>query len=444
MFITRKHLSRRTMLRGAGTALALPLLDAMIPAATALAATAANPQSRFASIYVPHGAMMARWTPATEGKDFEFSPTLKPLEPWRKHLNVISGLTHALVGPATGEDAGGAENHNRAIAAFLTGAHPVKGERAFVGQSADQLAAQVIGQDTPLPSIELSVEPTGLNCGAGINCAYNNTMAWKSATLPLPMENNPQTIFENLFGDGSTADTRNKRRELSGSLLDSLIEEAGNLNKNLSAADRANLDDYLQEVREIERRAALVDARLSQNLELPDAPVGISAEFEAHLGLLFDLQVLAFKTGMTHVSTLLLAREISNSIYPQSGVLEGFHICSHHSHVEENKLKFARLNQYHINQLAKFVKKLAETPDGENSLLHNIVVLYGSSLSDGNEHNFDPLPVLVLGNAGGRLEGGRHLQFAPQTPMSNLLLSLLDKLDVPLESFGDSTGKLAV
>ena len=187
MFITRKHLSRRTMLRGAGTALALPLLDAMIPAATALAATAANPQSRFASIYVPHGAMMARWTPATEGKDFEFSPTLKPLEPWRKHLNVISGLTHALVGPATGEDAGGAENHNRAIAAFLTGAHPVKGERAFVGQSADQLAAQVIGQDTPLPSIELSVEPTGLNCGAGINCAYNNTMAWKSATLPLPM-----------------------------------------------------------------------------------------------------------------------------------------------------------------------------------------------------------------------------------------------------------------
>jgi len=444
MFITRKHLSRRTLLRGSGVALALPLLDAMVPAATALAATAARPQSRFAAIYVPHGAMMARWTPASEGKGFEFSPILKPLEPWRDYLNVISGLRNAPVGPLEGEDAGGAENHNRAIAAFLTGAHPVKGNRAYVGPSIDQLAAQAIGQDTPLPSIELTVEPAGLNCGSGFNCAYNNTMAWKTATLPLPMENNPQTVFENLFGDGSTPETRNERRQLSGSLLDSLIGEMGKLNKNLSARDRADLDDYLQEVREIERRATLVDARLGQDIELPDAPSGISTDFETQLALLFDLQVLAFKTGMTRIATLMLAREISNTVYAASGIVEGFHICSHHSHVESNKLKFATLNQYHITQLAKFAKKLAETPDGEHSLLDNTVVLYGSSLSDGNEHNFDPLPVLLLGKAAGKLEGGRHLRFPDQTPMANLLLSLLHVLDVPQQSLGDSTGTLAV
>jgi hypothetical protein len=432
------------MLRSAGACVALPLLDAMIPACTALAATPAAPKSRFASIYIPHGATMARWTPATVGKNFEFSPILKPLEPWRDYVNVVSGLTHALVGPVDGEDAGGAENHNRAIAAFLTGSHPVKGSRAYVGQSVDQAAAQKVGQGTPLPSIELSLEPTGLNCGNGVNCAYNNTMAWKSATLPLPMENNPQTVFENLFGDGSTPETRSKRRELSSSLLDSLIEEVSDLNKNLSAADRTNLDNYLQEVREIERRTQLVDAKLSQDIELPDAPVGIAADFESHLELLFDLQVLAFKTDMTRISSLMLAREISNSVYPGSGVLEGFHICSHHSHVEENKLKFAQLNQYHVSQLGKFVSKLAETPDGEKTLLDNIVVLYGSSLSDGNEHNFDPLPVVMVGKAAGRLEGNRHLQAAPHTPMSNLLLSLLDIMDAPQDSFGDSTGMLSI
>jgi hypothetical protein len=444
MFITRKHLSRRTMLRGVGTALAMPLLDAMIPAATVLAATAAQGKSRFASIYIPHGATMARWTPTAEGKNFEFSPILKPLEPWREYVNVLSNLTHSVVGPMAGEDAGGAENHNRAIAAFLTGAHPVKGERAYVGPSVDQVAAQTIGLDTPLPSIELSVEPAGLNCGAGFNCAYNNTMAWKSATLPLPMENNPQIVFENLFGDGSTAETRGKRRELSGSLLDSLLEEVDRLNKNLSSADRSSLDDYLQEVREIERRTALVDAKLSQNIELPDAPTGISSDFASRLDLLFDLQVLAFKTDMTRISTLMLAREISNAVYAASGVNEGFHICSHHSHLEENKLKFAAINQYHITQLARFAEKLAKTPDGDGNLLDNTVVLYGSSLSDGNEHSFDPLPVVLLGKAAGRLEGGRHLRFAPQTPMSNLLLSVLHVLDVPQDSIGNSTEPLAI
>jgi len=439
MYITRKHLSRRTLLRGSGVALALPLLDAMIPAGTALAQTAARPQPRFAGIYIPHGATMAHWTPATEGRDFALPSILQPLEPWRDHLNVVSGLCHAPVGPVDGEDAGGAENHNRAVAVFLTGAHPRKGRQAHVGPSLDQVAAQAIGQDTPLPSLELSVEQVGLNCGSGFNCAYNNTMSWKSATLPLPMESNPQTVFENLFGDGSTDDARRQRRELSHSLLDSLIGEVQSLNMRLSAADRASLDDYLQEVREIERRAALVDARLSGGIDLPDAPAGVPADFQTHVDLLFDLQVLAFKTQMTRISTLMFAREISNAVYPGSGVTDGFHNCSHHSHLEANKLKFARINQYHVSQLARFIRKLAETPDGDASLLDNIVVLYGSSLSDGNEHNFDPLPVLTMGGGAGRIGTGRHLSFAPQTPMANLLLGLLHAFEVPVESFGDST-----
>jgi len=444
MFITKKHLSRRTLLRGTGAALALPLLDAMIPAHTALAQTAANPKSRLGCIYIPHGATMDKWTPPTEGKGFAFSEILKPLEPFRDRLCVVSDLAHAQVAPWVGEDTGGAENHVRAAAVFLSGAHPVKGDHAQVGVTLDQLAAELVGQDTPLPSVELSIEPLGLNCDTDFTCAYRNTLSWKSETLPLPMENNPQLVFERLFGDGSTDAERRERREQAKSLLDSLGQQVAGIKHNLPAADRVRLDDYLQEVREVERRVHLVDSKLAGNLELPAAPVGVPRDFEEHLELMFDLQVLAYKAEITRISTLMLARENSNARFPRSGVQEGFHNASHHSNERKNMDQFAVINHYHVALLGRFLEKLQATPDGDGNLLDHSMILYGSSLSDGNEHNFDPLPVLLAGGASGKLEGGRHLRHASQTPMSNLLLSMLHLLGAEVPSFGDSTGVLDI
>jgi len=443
-FITRKHLSRRALLRGAGACVALPLLDSMIPARTAFAQTAAAPRTRLGCIYIPHGATMDKWTPAQVGSKFEFSEILAPLAPFRDRVCVISGLAHQPVAPWVGEDTGGAENHVRAAAVFLSGAHPVKGDRAFVGPTVDQVAAVEIGRDTPLPSVELSIEEVGLNCDANFTCAYRNTLSWKSATLPLPMENNPQVVFERLFGDGSTDAERQARRAQARSLLDSVIEQVATLRADLAVADRARLGDYLDEVREVERRVQNVDRRLSAGIELPEAPAGVPDTFEEHLNLMFDLQVLAYKSQITRISTLMLARENSNAIYPGCGVREGFHNASHHSNERKNMDQFAVINRYHVKMLGAFLEKLRATPDGDGTLLDHSMILYGSSLSDGNEHNFDPLPVVLAGGASGRLQGGRHLQFAPHTPMSNLLLTMLDKLGVRQDSFGDSTGLLDV
>jgi hypothetical protein len=416
-----------------------------VPASTALAATAATPGSRLGCIYIPHGATMDKWTPAGAGTTFELSETIKPLEPLRDHVCVVSDLAHAAVAPWTGEDTGGAENHVRAAAVFLSGAHPVKKNEAHVGATVDQIAAQHVGQDTPLPSIELSIEPLNLTCGdAGFTCAYRNTLSWKSATLPLPMENNPQIVFERLFGDGSTDTQRQERRQQSQSLLDSIRQQVPSLEKNLPAGDRTRLREYLDEVREIERRVKQVDAQLSRDLNLPDAPVGIPVDFETHLKLLFDLQVLAYKSGITRISTLMLARENSNTVYTATGVREGFHNASHHSNERKNMDQFAVINQYHITMLAYFLDKLRSTPDGDGNLLDHSMILYGSSLSDGNEHNFDPLPVILAGGASGKLKGGRHLRHAAHTPLSNLLLSMLEKIGARVDSIGDSTGRLEI
>ncbi len=444
MFVTRKHLSRRTLLRSGAAAIALPLLDSMVPAGTALAQTAASPKSRLGCIYIPHGATMDKWTPAETGRGFGFSEILAPLEPFRDRINVISDLAHAPVAPWDGEDTGGAENHVRAAAVFLSGAHPVKGGEAIVGPTIDQVAAAAVGQDTPLPSLELSIEPVGLNCDADFTCAYRNTLAWKTATLPLPMENNPQVVFERLFGGGATDAERQARRDQAKSLLDSVVDQVESLGKGLPAADRSRLADYLHEVREVERRVHLVDEKLSQDLDLPDPPAGVPGRFEEHLALMFDLQVLAWRSEITRISTLMLARENSNTFYPGSGVREGFHNASHHSNERRNMDQFAVLNRYHVALLGTFLEKLRQTPDGDGSLLDHSMILYGSSLSDGNEHNYDPLPVVLAGGASGRLEGNRHLRHAPQTPMSNLLLAMLDKLGVERPSFGDSTEMLAI
>lgn len=443
-FLTRKHLHRRTVLRGLGVAVALPVLDAMIPAATALAQTAARSKTRLSCIYVPHGATMDLWTPGTVGSDFAFSPILKPFEPFRRSVNVISNLAHRNVAPAGGEDSGGAENHSRAAAVFLTGAHPFKGDVARVGVSVDQMAAAVVGQDTPLPSIEMSIEPTGGACDLSFTCAYRNTLSYRNESLPLPMDNDPQVVFERLFGDGTTDAQRRERRAQSASILDSIRSQAAQLQRGISAADRARLDDYLQQVREIERRVQRVGERLNSTLVLPDAPAGTPAGFEEHVDLMCDLQVLAFRTEITRVATLMMARDNSNTRYVGTGVTEGFHNASHHSNDRRNMEQFALINTYHAGLVARFLGKLQQTPDGEHDLLHNSMVLYGSSMSDANEHNFDPLPIILAGNAGGRLVGNRHLSFARHTPMANLLLAMLGKLDVPAESIGDSTAPLDI
>jgi hypothetical protein len=443
-FLTRKHLPRRTVLRGLGSAVALPLLDAMIPAATALAQTAARPKTRLSCIYIPHGATMDLWTPKTVGRDFEFSQILKPFEPFRRSITVISNLAHRNVAPANGEDMGGAENHSRAAAVFLTGAHPFKGDMARVGTSVDQMAAAAMGQDTPLPSIEMSIEPGGGACDGNFTCAYRNTLSFKNETLPLPMENSPQLVFERLFGDGATDAQRRERRAQSASILDSIGSQVSQLQRGISTADRARLDDYLQEVREIERRGQRLSEKLTGNAALPDAPAGTPASFEAHVELMFDLQLLAFKTEITRVATFMMARDNSNTRYAGSGVSEGFHNASHHSNDRKNMEQFALINAFHANLIARFLDKLQKTPDGEHDMLHNSMVLYGSSMSDANEHNFDPLPVILAGNAGGRLQGNRHLSFARHTPMSNLLLGMLHKLDVPAGKIGDATEPLAI
>jgi hypothetical protein len=439
-FITKKHLPRRTFLQGVGVSLALPLLDSMLPAQTPLAQTAALPKNRFCGIYIPHGATMDKWMPAQEGSGFEFTETLKPLEKLRDRVCVVSNLAHPLAG-GVGSDAGA--DHARSAAVFLSGAHPEKGS-VHGGITVDQLLAQHIGQDTPLPSIELALEEVALNCGSGYGCAYFNTISWRNATLPLPMENSPQVVFERLFGDGTNAAQRLSRKQQDGSILDSVTDKVARLQGKLDPSDRVRLTEYLDDIREIERRIQKATQQSANSVDIPEAPVGIPEAFEDHLKLMFDLQVLAYRAEITRVSTLMYARDTSGATYPASGVRDGFHTASHHSNVRANMDKFALINRYHVQMLAYFLEKLRATPDGDGNLLDHSVVLYGSSMSNGNQHDHDPLPIIVAGGASGQLKGGRHLKFQPHTPMSNLMLALLDKLGVHEARFGDSTAKLEI
>lgn len=439
-FLTGRHVSRRALLRGAGVALALPLLESMIPAGRAQAETATR-KLRFSAIYVPHGAVMSRWTPSQEGKGFAFPEILQPLEPFRDRVNVISNLTLPL---AYGQDASAGANHTRSSAVFLTGADPGVGAEARLGISVDQVVAKHLGQGTPLPSLELSIEDGGLSCGTGLSCAYRNTIAWQSPSSPLPMENNPQVIFERLFGDGSTDAERSARRAQARSLLDSVVGDAKQLERALPAADRVRLDRYLTDVREVERRITLADKTIPAGMKLPPAPTGIPDDFDVHVKLMFDLQVLSWQADITRISTMMFAKEVSNAVFAASGIREPFHNLSHHSNVPDNIAKLAQLNRYHASIFGYLVKKLADTPDGGHSLLDNSLLLYGSGMSNSNQHDHKPLPIVIAGGAGGSLEGGRHIRVGESVPLSNLQLSLLHKLGIPAESFGDSTGTVSL
>lgn len=443
MNIIRKiHLSRRTLLRGAGSAVALPLLESMIPAATAWAQTPAVPKTRLACIYIPHGAVMDRWTPAADSAAFEFPQILKPIEPFRDRINVISDFSLPL---AYGSDASAGANHTRSSAVWLAGAEPAAGAQARLGITVDQVAAQHIGQDTPLPSLELCIEDGGLSCGTGLSCAYRNTISWQGPESPLPMENNPQVVFERLFGDGATAEERAARRDQARSMLDALTGEVAALRRRLPASDRERMERYLEDVREVERRIRLAGEMVPEGLELPPTPAGIPGSFDAHVKLLFDLLALAWQTDITRVSTMMIAKEVSNAVYPESGITDPFHNLSHHSYIPANIERLSQLNTYHTSIFAYFLDKLAATPDGDGSLLDHSLVLYGSGMSNSNQHDHDPLPIILAGAASGRLRGGRHLRSPePNATLSNLLLAMLDKLGVHQESFGDSTGMMTI
>ncbi len=439
-FITKKHLSRRTFLRGAGVTVALPFLESMIPAATPLMQTAAKPKTRFGAIYFPHGATMYKWTPEKEGSDFEFSEILQPLQPFRNRINVISDLSH----PQAYGGGSATSNHTRSAAAYLSGAQAKSGPQAYLGVTVDQYAAKRIGQDTPLPSIELGIEDPSLSCGDGLSCAYRDTISWQGPTSPLPMQNNPQVVFERLFGDGSTDAERKNRRLQSMSLLDAVMGEAAALQKKLPNADRTRVDQYLSDVREIERRIEKADQQVSGDLKVPAAPSGIPKDFEDHIKLMFDLWVLAWQADITRVTTLLMAKELSNAVYAKSGIRDAFHILSHHSNLKENMDKFAVLNRYHTGVFTYLLTKLQAIKEGDGTVLDHSLILYGSAMSDGNQHNHAPLPIILAGGASGRLKGGRHIRNPKDTTMSNLLLAMLDKLEVHTESFGDSTGMMQI
>jgi Protein of unknown function (DUF1552) len=444
--ITKKHLSRRTFLRGVGVTLSLPLLDAMLPAQTPLVKTAAKPQIRLGLCFIPHGAVINNWTPIGDGSDFDLSRTLMPLAPYKDQLVVISNLAHKNAAPAGPGDNGG--DHTRSPAVYLNGVHPKRTDGADIraGTTIDQIAAEKIGQETPLPSLELAIEDfSGLvgSCDVGFSCAYMNTISWRTPTTPLPMEINPRVVFDRLFGDGATAEERLERIEQERSILDAVSSDVRHLEGKLGASDRNRVGEYLDTVREIERRIQLAEKQNSNsNIAVPATPAGIPEDHETHTKLMFDLMTVAFQADITRISTFMMAREVSYRTFPMLNISEPFHPASHHQNNPARLENLTRINTYHVSLLAHFLERLRSTPDGDGTLLDHSLVLYGSGMSNSNVHNHSPLPILVAGGAAGRMKGGRHLKYPENTPMANLLLTILDKAGVHEDSVGDSTGLL--
>jgi len=443
MMIRKLSLPRRTFLRGLGATVALPLLDAMVPALTAEARTAARPVRRLGFIYIPNGAVMQEWTPAETGPGFALSRILQPLEPYREQLTVVSGLAHGQAEPL-GDGNG---EHSRASSTWLNGVHPKQTEGSDVraGTTADQLAAQHIGRDTPLPSLELAIDLDGLvgNCENGYSCVYLNTVAWRSPTTPLPMENNPRVVFERLFGDGGTTEQRVAEMRRDRSILDSVTDDLANLERSIGAGDRARLDQYLDSIRALERRITLSEAQ-SADAELPALarPVGIPDDFEDHVRLMYDLVSLAWQADITRVFTFMLGRELGGRTYPHLGVPDPHHGLSHHRNDPEKLDKLARINTYHVGLFTHLLESLRQAPDGGGSVLDHSMVMYGGGLGDSNDHAHFDLPEIVVGGGAGRLKGGRHLLYPKDTPVNNLLVSMLDKVGVSAGNFGDATGRI--
>lgn len=436
MIITKKALPRRTVLRGLGASLALPLLDGMVPAFAAIRNTAAAPVRRLGIVYVPNGMMMDHWTPKTAGTGFALPSILRPLEPFREDIQILSGM-HGVESEGP---------HARASTRFLTGvpSKPDDGSNLQASISMDQIAGQILGRETQLATLELALDGRDFagSCDDGFSCAYTNTIAWANETTPLPMENNPRAVFERLFGDTGTTDpvVRAARLKKDASLLDSVTERAGDLSRTLGERDRTKLSQYLDAVRDVERRIQMAEAQSDRELPVVDQPAGIPSTVGEHAKLMFDLLALAYETDLTRVITFMMGREITGRTYAEIGIPDAHHPISHHQKDPEKLVKLAKINQYHVQLFSEFLERLRATPDGDGTLLDHSMIVYGAGMGDSNSHASENLPILLAGGAAGT--GGRHIKYPEDTPLANLHLSLLDRMGVPVESLGHATGKL--
>lgn len=446
--ITKKHLSRRTVLRGIGATLALPLLDGMVPALSAMGKTAAKAVNRLGVVFVPNGIVappwsggVECWTPKLEGPGFEFTQVLKPLEPFRDRVLVLSGLANHTGDARTNEGSG---DHARAQGTYLTGVHIKKTEGAVeAGVSMDQIAARELGKETQLASLEIGLEPNELSsCEPGYSCAYMSALAWQSSTTPLPGETNPRAVFERLFGASDSTDPGARAALLrkNASILDGVIAKAAHLRQGLGPHDATKLSEYLEAVRDIERRIQKAEAQSVQELPSMDRPAGVPSSYEEYAKLMFDLQVVALQTDLTRVFTFIMGREFSQRPYPEIGVPDNHHTVSHHQNDPVKIAKLIKINSYHVQLFSYFIEKLKATPDGDGSLLDNIMVLYGSGLGNSDLHLHWELSTLLVGGGAGQISGGRHIRYPKDTPMMNLQLTMLNKMGIPVERIGDSSG----
>ena len=440
MFISKKHLSRRTLLKGAGAAIGLPLLDAMVPAGTALAQTAATPSPKLGFFYFPHGAIMDKWTPSATGSEFEITPILKPLAAYRDQMTIISNLRNTA--------AEGAGVHATSPGTWLSCASPfsVDENDPNYGISADQIAAQHLGQDTPFPSIELCTEVKASSagaCDATLGCGYGSTISFRTRTQPLPLEHDPRKLFFRMFGEGDNAGERESIMNQRFSLLDLVSESASSLTGKLGSADRQRMDEYLDSVRDVERQVQKLGEQDFTGVDIPDAPLGVPENWETHINLMFDLAALAYEAELTRVVSMMMSAEVSMLTYNQIGISDAYHPLSHHRYIPAKMDDCAVIQTYHSTIFARFLDRLANTPDGDGSLLDHSILLYGSNMSDSNAHNANPLPSTIIGGGNGRIRGGQHLRYPDNTPHANLILTILERAGIPdVESLGNSTGIL--